>query len=312
MNNYFVYPNIIPELTEGKSTKVMHYELHRCRLVYGSPSKYTTFLNDISKIHNSVREPDYYVVSVALSATGKCSNSTIDEASAYLCENLKYFSSYPEKHIFFLTGDHVHTGSVLKNSLVFKNSCPVDSNAIALHYSCPLDISGEIPTIKDCKKDVLYQGAVPLYALREKIKDIKFKNLRFTYRPQNKFHGVRNKYAQILAEWSWKKNICNHKFIICPRGIGLNTVKFFESMKFGRIPVLISDGLKLPLEHLIDYDSFVVRVPERDILNTEDYILNFISKKNLDEASQKSRKSWENYFPNEKFDFVLEKSLECV
>lgn len=61
-------------------------------------------------------------------------------------------------------------------------------------------------------------------------------------------------YAQTLA--------ASH-FVLCPRGAGLGSIRFFEVMAAGIAPVLISDGYLLPPGP--DWDKFVIRLPEQSI-----------------------------------------------
>lgn len=61
-------------------------------------------------------------------------------------------------------------------------------------------------------------------------------------------------YVQILAR---------SKFILCPRGLGASSWRLFETMRIGRVPVVISDDWVPPMG--INWDSFLVQVPERDI-----------------------------------------------
>jgi hypothetical protein len=64
----------------------------------------------------------------------------------------------------------------------------------------------------------------------------------------------------------------------------------------GRIPVLISDEAKLPLEWLIDYSKFVVKVPENDLLQTKKYVDAFIRAINVEEASLLAKETSLKYF----------------
>lgn len=57
--------------------------------------------------------------------------------------------------------------------------------------------------------------------------------------------------------------LARSKFILCPRGIGPSTWRLYETMRMGRVPVVISDEWVPPLG--IDWESFVIRVSEADI-----------------------------------------------
>ena len=90
------------------------------------------------------------------------------------------------------------------------------------------------------------------------------------------------------------QSILDSQFVLCPRGGGLNSARFFEALALGRIPILIGDETKLPLQDQIDYDRFVVRVPEASIDNLTDLIATFKRRNNLSEASRSAYFSYWN------------------
>jgi len=53
------------------------------------------------------------------------------------------------------------------------------------------------------------------------------------------------------------------KFILCPRGISPSSVRLFETMKTGRMPVILSDAWVPPEGP--EWESFSVRIPESQI-----------------------------------------------
>lgn len=57
--------------------------------------------------------------------------------------------------------------------------------------------------------------------------------------------------------------IQDSKFVLCPRGEACASIRFFEALRAGRVPVLISDDYVYP--EGIDFEKFVVRVPEDGI-----------------------------------------------
>lgn len=52
------------------------------------------------------------------------------------------------------------------------------------------------------------------------------------------------------------------KFVLCPRGIGPASLRLYETMEAGRVPVIISDSWVAPSQ--VDW-SFAVRIPEWEI-----------------------------------------------
>ena len=59
----------------------------------------------------------------------------------------------------------------------------------------------------------------------------------------------------------YKRVLGRSMFSLCPSGSGPNSIRFWESLGFGAVPVLISDTLKLPGE-INEWDNAVIRVRE--------------------------------------------------
>jgi hypothetical protein len=74
-------------------------------------------------------------------------------------------------------------------------------------------------------------------------------------------------------------------FTLAPAGYGKWTYRFFNSILWGSIPVLFSDGYIKPFSSCIPYDSFSITLPEKDILNV-DKILRSISPREIEEYQE--------------------------
>lgn len=77
-----------------------------------------------------------------------------------------------------------------------------------------------------------------------------------------------NKTAELdlkQARSEYIGNMIESDFILCAKGDGNFSVRFFEALSLGRIPLLIDTDCPLPLEQLINYDDFIVRVDYRDM-----------------------------------------------
>jgi hypothetical protein len=68
-------------------------------------------------------------------------------------------------------------------------------------------------------------------------------------------------YAQLLGQ---------SRFILCPRGIGASSIRMFEAMSFGRVPVIISDAWQ-PSPG-IPWQEFSIVIPERDVSRIPDVL----------------------------------------
>lgn len=77
---------------------------------------------------------------------------------------------------------------------------------------------------------------------------------------------------QELTEY--KDVLSRSRFSLCPRGTGLGSIRFWESLQAGAIPVLIADGLALPQE--VNWDECIIKIPEKEV-HTINEVLGAIS-----------------------------------
>ena len=62
----------------------------------------------------------------------------------------------------------------------------------------------------------------------------------------------------------------NSAFVLCPRGIGTSSMRLFETLRMGRVPVIIADDWIPPVGP--DWDACSVRVAERDVAHLPDLL----------------------------------------
>lgn len=100
------------------------------------------------------------------------------------------------------------------------------------------------------------------------------------------------------AREEYIRSIQHAHFTLTPRGDGNYSLRFYETLSLGRIPVLIDTDTPLPCEAEIDYDACVVRVPWHDVDRVGDYIVRFYeshSSTQFIEAQKYARKIFESY-----------------
>ena len=98
------------------------------------------------------------------------------------------------------------------------------------------------------------------------------------------WHFFNKNQGQVAREKKEFQDIlARSRFSLCPRGVGANSFRFWESLRAGAIPILISDGLVLP--EGVDWNKCIVRVKESEVARIPQ-ILNRIS--NEREAEMRS------------------------
>ncbi len=97
------------------------------------------------------------------------------------------------------------------------------------------------------------------------------------------------------------------KFVLCPRGDAVSSMRLFESMKMGRAPVIIADEWVYPEGP--DWAAFSVHIAEKDIQSIPRVLE---EKEDLaQEMGLLARKAWEDWFSEEaSFHRVVEWCLD--
>jgi hypothetical protein len=97
------------------------------------------------------------------------------------------------------------------------------------------------------------------------------------------------------------------KFILCPRGMGTSSVRLFDAMRMGRVPVILSDEWVEPEGPA--WAEFSVRVPEAEYAKTPALLERLESK--AVEMGMRARAQWEHWFsPEVCFHRVIESCLD--
>jgi hypothetical protein len=97
------------------------------------------------------------------------------------------------------------------------------------------------------------------------------------------------------------------KFVLCPRGLGVATLRLFETMRMGRVPVILADDWVEPVGP--EWPRFSIRVAERDLHR----IPEMLETREADAVSmgELARKEWERWFADEvAFHRVVEWCLQ--
>lgn len=284
-------------------------------IMYPSGSLWNRKIHELLQFpYSSLSNPEYFLVPVAILFGSSLSlkSKLVEFEEIILSEflyRLPYYHYNKERHVFFIIGDSYSGPNLLKDSILFRCSCHKNSNNYSLYFDVLLNRSF-IQPIKDCVNLCAFTGCLDTHPLRRKLPKT-FDNIKDNkiFDPTSKFFCHLPLENQKIMQLKWTEALQTSKFILCPRGCGLNSIRFFEALSFGRIPVLIADDAKLPLEDIIDYDDFVVKVPELDICNSYEFINKFNDTHDIEISSIKALETWERYFSDGKLIKYIELSL---
>jgi hypothetical protein len=107
-------------------------------------------------------------------------------------------------------------------------------------------------------------------------------------------------------------NLVSSPYTLCVRGRGNYSLRFYEALCCGRIPVFINTDCVLPLENVIDWKNYCVWIEERDIPHIDAIIAEFhaaLSDAQFKDLQLACRKLWLNYLSPESFMRNLPKNF---
>jgi GDP-L-fucose synthase len=91
--------------------------------------------------------------------------------------------------------------------------------------------------------------------------------------------------------------LANSKFSLCPSGTGPNSIRLWESLSFGSIPIILADSLMLPIIPDIDYNDYFIFWNECDIDKLYDHLKTF-NDETIELMSSRCIQLFNEYFSN--------------
>jgi len=287
------------------------YKFKDFSLSYLSCTSYSQHLDGICDINFNSNE--LYVICPIILRYGiyveKDEEKEYEEIIKLFLKNLKFFNQKKDKHIFFLPGDNKDVYECMQDSIVFTVSPSLKINALPLYYTSPT-ICSETTDITTCPVDVSFQGSLNTHPIRPKSVNALYKMKNYSTFIDCNFEFLEFLENREYLRSTYKKSIEKCKFVLCPRGRGSNSIRFYEALNFGKIPILISDDTKLPLESKINYSEFCIRIPEKYFSKIENYIDEFLKTHDIKMASEKARETSMKWFSMNSISYFVNESIK--
>lgn len=93
-------------------------------------------------------------------------------------------------------------------------------------------------------------------------------------------------------------NILDSDYTICMRGGGNFSVRFYETLSLGRIPIFINTDCVLPLDEIIDYKKYLIWVDQSELSLMPQKIVDFhnsLDQANFKQLQVNCNELWRNY-----------------
>ena len=91
---------------------------------------------------------------------------------------------------------------------------------------------------------------------------------------------------QNQAREEYLQNMDQSDYVLCVRGMGNYSFRFYDALANGRVPVVIDTHCALPFDHIIEYDRLIPVIPLKNLRQAEDVILQHYESFNDDEWRQ--------------------------
>jgi hypothetical protein len=153
---------------------------------------------------------------------------------------------------------------------------------------------------KYCDYQSFYPSSIKRFTYLQHLEKSKFINTNFIYRKKYRA-GARTQQELNKTTFEFYKNIQSNPYTFCLRGSGNFSIRFFETLAMGRIPVVVDTNIRLPLHNMIDWSKHCI-IADAD--NFENKLLEFHN--NIDEIELKKRQQlnrdiWKNYLTRENY-----------
>ncbi len=129
-----------------------------------------------------------------------------------------------------------------------------------------------------------YNTRIPGVILRENIINIieKSKIVRNNFIIRKSYSGNTKTISldPKIAREEYINSIKDSDYYLCPKGDGNFSVRFFECLSLGRIPVLINTDIDLPFSNIVDYKDFIIKIDMGDIRNIDKIVYDHYFKTN--------------------------------
>jgi hypothetical protein len=199
-----------------------------------------------------------------------------------ICDQAKI---YDKKVIAFYNDDNEFKFSLPDNLILFRTSIS-RSNILENERVFPALIPDDCIFTEECSESIGFCG---VYNSNRKDTLEKIENIF----PVNKI--IRSGFwSPELPKFKAKREFCSNmienKYTFCMRGNGNFSYRFYESLCFGRVPIVINTDTILPLENIINWNDYIIMINFDEI----EKLPEIISSKNFNLKS--NRELWETYF----------------
>lgn len=209
--------------------------------------------------------------------------------------NLNFYQNINKKIIVFLICDFADNFNIPHNVLLFRTSL-YKSQRKYNEYLLPYVWEKIDKPFKLLKKTLLpivgFCGRVDIY--REKLINAlqQNKNLTTNFIIRKDFWGGNPHNSLLINDFA--NNIESSHFTVCNRGNGNYSMRFYQVLGLGRIPLLVDSDLIFPFDNEINWHEIaIIGANEYDVINK---LLDWWKNKDINAIQKKCKDTYDKYF----------------
>jgi hypothetical protein len=201
-----------------------------------------------------------------------------------------------EKYIFFITNDY--NDDIIKpdNLILYRTGLYKSlkkKNEFVFPVIHPSEIKYSVvnfiePVIKTQKPKICFAGSYHSYKLRE----FWLNSLQNSDKLDCNFIEKIGFRGGTIGEMI--ENYKTSEFCFCPRGAGNFSIRFYETLNYGRIPIVIDTDTELPFKNQINWEEIIVL--SNNIEDLIDKVYDFWQKNDIVEIQLKCKKIYDKFF----------------
>jgi Exostosin family len=152
-----------------------------------------------------------------------------------------------------------------------------------------------------------YPSAKNRYELLQLLNNNSHIESNFIFRKQYRA-GARTEEEKTKTTSEYFENMLQSQYIFCIRGSGNFSVRFYEALSMGKIPLFIDTDCRLPLSDLIDWTKHCIVVSERDSKKSDKILIDWHSKISNERflyIQESNRDLWKTYLSRDSYFSII-------
>jgi hypothetical protein len=258
------------------------------------------FTNSICEITENISDCNYILSSKI--PWGNCD-------PIYIQNVLNSYHNITKKVLIFLISDTCLSFNIPNNVLLFRTSIQKSlhtKNEFILPYiwegieeNYDTLTKTEKPFVGFCGLNNMHR-----YELLNELYNNSYIQTNFIIRDQ--FWGGNPHFPPLIKEF--QENIINNHFTVCNRGAGNFSMRFYQVLSIGRIPILIDTDMIFPFEKEIPWDNIIIR--GKNSSEVIHKLFDFWYKKDIISIQNQCKYIYDTYFSPLSFCKILMNKME--